>query len=162
MYNCSLWARFWSQVDVLTTDECWEYTGAINSTGRGNFSIGHKTIKAHRMAWILVKGEIPDGLCVLHHCDNGRCCNLAHLFLGTKGDNNRDRAQKGRSVIAKGEDSARSKLTTAQVLQIIEKYNPAINTMKEIGKEYGIQRTTVSAIIHGYSWKSVTLKIPGS
>lgn len=151
----SVWARFWSQVDVLTTDECWDYQGAINSTGRGNFSIGHKNIKAHRMAWILIKGEIPDGLCVLHHCDNGKCCNFSHLFLGTIQDNVTDMIKKGRQRRQYGEDGARAILTNKQALEIREKYIPHVYTSYRLAKEYHVSRGSINAVVQRYTFKNI-------
>jgi HNH endonuclease len=92
--------RFWSRVKILGPDDCWEWQG--NCRGRtvqyGLFTIKSKNTPAHRVAYTLVKGEIPDGLSVCHECDNGKCCNPNHLWLGTIADNNRDRHEKGRSV----------------------------------------------------------------
>ncbi len=78
---------------------CWLWGGAINSHGYGFFTRldGRKNIKAHRAAWILYRGRIPDGLFVLHNCPSGDisgCCNPDHLWLGTQGDNMRDRVNK--------------------------------------------------------------------
>ena len=81
--------------------DCIEYAGALDRQGYG---IAHryvdgvrKTLTAHRLAWIEVHGEIPAGLCVCHSCDNPSCVNVEHLWLGTHGDNARDRKAKGRN-----------------------------------------------------------------
>jgi len=88
--------RFWSKVDVRGRDECWEWQ-ASGSKGYGRLMMDGVTWGAHRLAFTLVKGRIPDGMCVLHSCDNPPCCNPAHLFIGTHADNMRDMAKKGRS-----------------------------------------------------------------
>lgn len=75
---------------------CIEWVGVTNR-GYGVLKVGNTRDKAHRLAWIAAHGEIPQGFCVLHRCDNPKCINPTHLFLGTKGDNNRDRKNKGRS-----------------------------------------------------------------
>lgn len=81
---------------------CWEWQGNTDAGGYGRVSVGNggrftkTTLSTHRMAWIGFKGEIPDGLHVLHQCDNRICCNPDHLFLGTHQDNMRDMLNKGR------------------------------------------------------------------
>ncbi len=86
--------RFLKYVEKL--ESCWEWRGARSGDGYGTFQLPNKLIGAHRMAYILYKGEIPAGLCVCHKCDNPICINPEHLFLGTVVDNNRDRDTKGR------------------------------------------------------------------
>lgn len=73
-------------------------------SGYGQMCVIGKVEKAHRLSWILFRGEIPDGLCVCHHCDNPSCVNIDHLFLGTFADNNSDRHKKGRTNL----DAARA------------------------------------------------------
>lgn len=106
--------RFWSK--VKKTDYCWIWTASELGKGYGSFSIprsirkkgeGH-SIKAHRVSWTIHFGKIPKGLCVLHKCDNRKCVNPSHLFLGTVADNNKDMWEKGRGVIP-------TKLSTALV-----------------------------------------------
>jgi HNH endonuclease len=89
--------RFWSKVDrsggAVT---CWPWTGWKRG-GYGRLRVeGRKQVSAHRFVWETVHGTIPDGLGVLHRCDNPCCCNPKHLFLGTPLDNARDRDAKGR------------------------------------------------------------------
>lgn len=90
-------ARFWSF--VVQHERCWEWTGARTAYGYGILGRGTREdglIYAHRVSWELHNGSLPDGLCVLHTCDNPPCTNPNHLWLGTKGDNNRDMVAKGR------------------------------------------------------------------
>lgn len=88
-------ARFWPKVNVGSDDECWEWTAATWG-GYGQFGKSGRSYRSHRVAWVIDRGPIPPGLVVCHHCDNPPCCNPAHLFLGTIGDNNADRDAKGR------------------------------------------------------------------
>lgn len=76
---------------------CWNWLLGKDDSGYGLLRINNKNVRAHRLFWEEMVGPIPPGLCVLHKCDNPPCVNPAHLFLGTKGDNNTDRHRKGRT-----------------------------------------------------------------
>lgn len=77
---------------------CIEWTGVLSNKGYGVLKVGAEgRTQAHRACWELNFGPVPHGMCVLHKCDNPACFNPKHLFLGTKGDNNRDRSSKGRN-----------------------------------------------------------------
>jgi HNH endonuclease len=89
--------RFWAKVDRSAgPDGCWPWTGARFWFGHGAIKIDGRPWGAHRIAWELTNGPIPDGLQANHRCDNPPCCNPAHLFLGTQLDNVRDMDAKGR------------------------------------------------------------------
>jgi hypothetical protein len=85
--------RFWSKVE--RTDDCWLWTASLVG-GYGRIKVDGRGEYAHRLSWEMSHGPVPDGLCVLHHCDVRRCVKPGHLFLGTRLDNNKDRDQKGR------------------------------------------------------------------
>lgn len=90
--------EFWLTASNGDDSCCWEWQGCRISYGYGRVRYDGKTRFAHRVAWELTHGQIPDGLCVLHICDNPPCCNPAHLFLGTKADNNADKVSKNRQA----------------------------------------------------------------
>lgn len=90
--------RFWEKVAVAEPHECWPWTGARSGPGLyGKVRVDRQTVKAHRVAYELAVGPIPEGLWVLHACDNPPCCNPAHLSLGTHLENQRQKAERGRA-----------------------------------------------------------------
>lgn len=173
--------RFWPKVSK--SDGCWTWTAAINKRwGYGAFREGGKTLRAHRVAWALTNGPIPDGLFACHHCDNPSCVNPSHIFLGTCSDNAKDMAAKGRSTlgdrnpsrlypdrvargdrhssrthperIQRGVDRPNHKLLNADVIAIRSLFaNGATN--KAISERYGISRSLASAVAHGKRWQHV-------
>ena len=104
---------------------------------------------AHRISWALENGPVPEGMMVLHSCDNPGCVNPAHLFLGTHFDNMRDMVAKKRQ--ARGESVYRSKLTAEDVREIRQLI--AIGRSHGgIAREYGVLRTAIGNINTGYTW----------
>src|SRR5882724_6243558 len=90
--------RFWAKVDQSGGENaCWRWTGATSRGNRGSFRLLGSNKQAHRCAWEMTYGAIPEGLCVCHHCDNGSCVNPQHLFLGTHRDNMDDMFAKQRN-----------------------------------------------------------------
>lgn len=135
------------------SNACWYWVGAIHPvTGYGLFGYEGRTQRAHRVIWILTSGAIPDGLWVLHKCDNRRCVNPAHLFLGTQQDNTDDMVAKGRVAKQVGETNGFAKLTSSDVLEIRAAYAKNY-TPTELAKTYGCNRKTISLIVHRQTWK---------
>lgn len=91
----SISERFWKKVDIKGENDCWNWMGAT-SYGYGQFGINYKLIRSHRISYMLSNGEIPDNFVICHSCDNKKCCNPKHLFLGTQSENILDAVNKGR------------------------------------------------------------------
>jgi hypothetical protein len=113
------------------------------------------------MAWEAVNGRVPDGLWVLHHCDNPPCVNPAHLYVGTHADNMRDMRERRRhwyhadpANIIRGERSGAAKLTEAQVREL-RRLHDAGRSYGSLAREYGVSRQAVSSAITGRSWTHV-------
>lgn len=107
---CSVACRFWSKVNKSTEENgCWTWTGCKDGNGYGMFTLGGRPQRAHRVAFEQWYGNIPPGQLACHRCDNPSCCNPEHLFLGSAGDNNRDRARKGRTSYAAAIEVMRQK-----------------------------------------------------
>jgi len=130
---------------------CWEWTAHRNMNGYGTFRLEGRTCLAHRAAWELAYGPIPDGIRVLHHCDNPSCVRPDHLFLGTQDDNIRDREEKGRGGTARGERGGTAKLTEAQVLEIRRRADGG-ETQASLGTAFGVTQVNISHITRRRSW----------
>jgi len=145
--------RFWAKVRRGSPDECWEWLGTKQGTGYGRFWDGHKSVLAHRWAWKWHHGRLPDNMCVLHRCDNPKCVNYMHLFVGTPADNNADKARKGRASRTRlyGEKHGMTTLTNEQVVEI-RSMNGA--PLREISERFHISTATASRIRRGITWAS--------
>lgn len=145
--------RFWAKVDRRGSDECWEWQGTRHDAyGYGVFHRSDGSTRAHRIAYELTSGPVPDGLLVCHHCDNPPCVNPAHLFLGTSTDNNRDRDAKGRAASTVGELNGSAKLTEADVNRIRELLASG-RSDRSIAREYGVGPTQIGRIRTGRLWQ---------
>lgn len=140
--------RFYTKVSKTPTERgCLEWLGGLRN-GYGYFG---RRWSAHRVAWTLVNGQIPEGMVIAHQCDNPRCCRVEHLFLATQTDNVRDMDAKGRRVPPKGERNSCAKITEQDVAAIrSDLYNGW--TLAAIGAQFGIGVSQVSAILRGKNW----------
>ena len=138
---------------VEKTEGCWNWTGHCNTSGYGHLSLSGRLILAHRHAWSLENGPIPDGALVLHHCDNRRCVRIEHLYLGTHLDNARDREQRGRGRPRTGEAHPSAKLTAESVAQIRARY-AAGEPASSLAREFSINYRTVHQIVRGATWRT--------
>jgi hypothetical protein len=152
--------RFWNKVDK--TSGCWIWTGAKSKKGYGRFKFRGKLVSPHRFSWELRNGPIPKGegfhgTCVCHKCDNPRCVNPDHLFLGTHKDNMRDAIAKGRIVLggARGERIGVSKLTDEKVKEIRNLYKSGEYALRKLAEMYSVGYSTIRDIVVGKSWKHV-------
>ena len=159
-FNPKFADRFWSKVDRNRPGGCWEWTRSTVPSGYGQVYLGKKNNKpihsrCHRTAWELVNGPIPNGLCVLHACDNRLCVNPEHLWLGTIGDNTRDMCRKGRAVrvVFRGGSHGMAKLTAKQVRNIRSSYANGRVTQTELAARYGVSNQLISTIVTWKTWK---------
>lgn len=155
--------RFWAKVSKSAG--CWEWTAATNASGYGvfgnqkdNAALGIPVL-AHRVSWEWSFGSIPTGLFVCHRCDNRKCVNPTHLFLGTALDNNRDCLAKGRNslVRAKGSRHGRAKLHETDVAEIRRRIAEG-ESQKVIAESFGVNYRTISNIKTGVGWAHVMEK----
>lgn len=142
---------------IKKTPACWLWTGVKNNKGYGLFFFDKKLKLAHRVLWEITNGNIPEGVHVLHRCDNPACVNPSHLFLGSQKDNMVDMTEKGRNknAIFLGEQNGRAKLTSQEVLSIREKHLDKTTTAKETAKKYGVNPSTIQDILSRKSWKHI-------
>lgn len=145
---------------VIKHDGCWDWSGYKNNHGYGVLAaIGGKgkTTKAHRASWIIHKGDIPEGLWILHHCDNPACSNPDHLYAGTPKDNSRDAYARNRMPDTHGENHPRTKLTNAQVIEI-KKLLLTDPFNKNIAALYNVAVHVISSIRAGKSFRNIKLE----
>ena len=149
-YIKKLEARFWGRVSKGDPDKCWVWQAAVDSCGYGRIRVNGPHQKASRVAYALTRGDIPDGMCVCHRCDNPACVNPNHLFLGNHSQNMRDMVRKGRST--RGARNNQSVLSESDVIEIRSKYIPNQYGCRRLAKEYGVHTTTIHLIVTGKNW----------
>lgn len=144
--------RFWTHVNKREVNECWEWTAARDKDSYGvTWANGH-SIGAHRMSWIIFNGAIPNGVQVLHKCDNPPCVNPNHLWAGTDGDNKADKISKQRQ--ARGVDQYSAKLDEAKIREIrIRRING--ETLSSIAASYSVTVQTVWKVVKRILWNHV-------
>lgn len=140
--------------------DCWEWRGYIHPVGYGQISLGcekdNVVVHTHRAAYIVAHGSIPEGLWVLHKCDNRKCCNPDHLWVGTPKENTQDMIAKGRrrklDQVSRGEDINNAKLTEEMVRAM--RAEPPM-TFKQLGEKYGVSASTANKVIFRQTWTHV-------
>jgi len=133
-------------------DGCWIFLGPWDGAGYGLFSYKGFRDRAHRISWILHKGDIQDGKSVLHTCDNRPCCNPDHLWLGSQQDNIDDMIAKGRAAI--GEANGQAKLNDAAVTNIKKLLDNNLHHYR-IAEMYNVDERTIRFIRDGITWRHV-------
>lgn len=169
--------RFWEKVQKSDGDGCWLWTASAMKKGYGQMSVPGGMARAHRISYELHYGPIPDGMFVCHTCDNPRCVNPAHLWLGTNSDNLHDAIRKGKFQTAKRKagpkkswvtararygpsgrppgDRAGTKLKAAQVIEIIAEFKAGMRPQR-IAAKYGVSGGAIDGILYGRNWRHIT------
>lgn len=161
-YTKEIKERFWAKVNKEVDTDCWEWSAAKSTFGYGRFKVKGKLESPHRISYELSYGKIPKGLFVCHTCDNPSCVNPDHLFSGTRSDNMKDCASKGRLPICnvntrkqvRGEGSKQSSLTEKDVLDIRRRLAEG-EKGSDLAREYKIWKTSISCIKHRKTWKHI-------
>lgn len=145
-------SRFWGKVARAAEADCWPWLAGCFNTGYGAFKWRGQNRGAHRVAWLLCRGDAGNKA-VLHRCDNRMCCNPGHLFLGTLAENNRDRHIKGRD--ARGERGGNTKLTETQVMEIRRLYATGDISQHQLAAAFGVNQSPIWQIIHRKTWTHI-------
>lgn len=149
MSSTSLHDRFWSKVQQLTEDECWEWQAHCDSDGYGRIKVDGTSRLAHRVVMELDGIDVGDSH-VLHHCDNPPCVNPNHLYLGDASDNMKDAYERGRKEPVEVTPSA--KVSSDEASEIRSRYESEDVTQSELGDDYGLCQQAVSAIVNEVNW----------
>lgn len=142
--------RFLSKIEK--TKSCWNWIGSIDKYGYGYIKLKTgKHRKAHRLSYEIFIGKIPENLFVCHTCDNPKCVNPKHLFVGSARDNMKDAINKKRALI--GEKNPRAKLTTEQVKEI--RFRSKSEKTIELAREFNVSTGAIQDIKHNRNWRNI-------
>lgn len=147
--------RFWEKVDKRSDDECWEWKNCKTHFGYGKIKVGKQYKPAHRVMWELYYGSVPDGMLVLHKCDNPPCVNPKHLFLGTYLDNVRDMIAKDRVKYVRGEQHGHAKFKDGDIRNIRQLYKDGQYSQYKLAEMYNVCTREIRKIVHNELWKHI-------
>ena len=142
--------KYWSNVDIKSEEECWEWRGHTDKKGYGVMSVGGRDnqtkLLTHRIAKTLTnKEELPDDKILMHMCDNPPCCNPGHLVLGTHQDNMNDKVNKGRQPVSFGHAKTD--------WDIVDDIRSSILSSKQLSEKHNLPKSTISEIRNNKTWK---------
>ena len=148
--------RFWNNVNKGADHECWGWLASSDSCGYGRFRFRSKLLSAHRVSWEIHNGKIPNGLHILHKCDNPNCVNPNHLSLGTHQDNMNDRGAKKRTSGGnlKGEANKASRFSESDIITMRDLAKQGVK-QKEIASQFGTTQPVISNIINHKYWTHI-------
>lgn len=151
--------RFWSKVNkngpTILDTPCWEWEARRSKAGYGQLWVESGPESAHRVSYKLSVGLIPEGINVLHRCDNKKCVNPDHLFLGTRQDNMDDMSKKGRKAVFVGGKNPVSKLTEKQVREIRTLYATGCYSYTMIAQKFTVSPSLIGLVVRKVNWKHV-------
>jgi predicted XRE-type DNA-binding protein len=145
--------RFWNKVEVKGEDDCWNWVRRLSEDGYGQYTFHGSSQIASRVSYFIHHGPFEKKLFVCHSCDNRKCVNPNHLWLGTHQDNMDDMVNKKRSISHKGENNLTAKLKKEDIVKIRELFAQNSFTQRELAVIYNVSASNISIIVQGMTWK---------
>lgn len=139
-------ARVRARSIVNTVTGCWRWVGAGRGIGYGAVKVGGRVVDAHRYAWAVFNGPVPDGMQVLHRCDNRACVNPAHLELGTAKKNRDDAIARGAVDPVAAARARRRPLHPTRVRQIVRDYDGGVS-IRQLTAKHNVPSTTLRRLL---------------